>query len=334
VEPLCADIVAHAAANWRHSPEADEPLALWFGHETGSVLRSLERAIQQVLVSGTDYQLLTTAQALAPLSSLAAVFYAALFEVARNLAGPYRTSNPTWVRMPRDEEPRVTADASTIFRLFLSASRRLAIAVSASSGSAGPIQASVLLGDSAQLPLADSSVDAIVSSPPYCTRIDYVIATSVELAVLGVGRSGLRALRSQMMGTPTISTAQNPADGFGEIATSLLSKVSRHKSRASATYYYKYFVQYFSKMAASFAELRRVAKPASHLVLVVQDSYYKEVHVDLQGIVTDLGQSTGWNLVKRIDFQAAHTMAAVNPRARVYREYFGATESALVFKGD
>ena len=30
--------------------------------------------------------------------------------------------------------------------------------------------------------------DAVIGSPPYCTRIDYVIATSIELAILGFGK--------------------------------------------------------------------------------------------------------------------------------------------------
>ena len=66
----------------------------------------------------------------------------------------------------------------------------------------------IALGSSAHLPLDTSSIDAVITSPPYCTRIDYVIATLPELAILGLRPDELKGLRDKMIGTPTIPLEQ------------------------------------------------------------------------------------------------------------------------------
>ena len=54
---------------------------------------------------------------------------------------------------------------------------------------------------SLQLPVASGSIDAAISSPPYCTRIDYVKATLPELAVIGYPNGNVtRRLREMMIG--------------------------------------------------------------------------------------------------------------------------------------
>jgi DNA modification methylase len=48
---------------------------------------------------------------------------------------------------------------------------------------------------SQSIPLPNSFIDLVVTSPPYCTRIDYAVATSPELALLGCSmKKDLKAL--------------------------------------------------------------------------------------------------------------------------------------------
>lgn len=66
-------------------------------------------------------------------------------------------------------------------------------------------RAIISVNTSESLPLSSNSVDAIITSPPYCTRIDYAIATVLELAILGFSSENyLTELRNKMIGTPTI----------------------------------------------------------------------------------------------------------------------------------
>jgi len=195
-------------------------------------------------------------------------------------------------------------------------------------------KAKIELGSSWVLPLADKTVDVILTSPPYCTRIDYVVATKPELAFIGLGQdSRITELRNGMIGTPTIRGAGLRAEKvWGTSCNSFLRKVREHRSKASETYYLKYFLQYFDSMFSSLAELHRVAKQNAAAWLVVQDSYYKDVHNDLPSIISQMAEQVGWATEKRIDFPLRHTLAGVNSGARRYRKNFVANEAVLALR--
>lgn len=191
--------------------------------------------------------------------------------------------------------------------------------------------AAVRRANSIRLPVADGSVGAAVTSPPYCTRIDYIIATRPELAVLGFSEDDLRALRKEMVGTPTIGReTPKRLDEWGATAIGFLASVEAHSSHASATYYRKYFTQYIDSLWRSLRELRRVLKPNGRAIIVVQDSYYKELHIDLAQMVREMAETLSWQQIEQTDFAIAKTKAAINPGARSWRTSFSATESALL----
>lgn len=77
-------------------------------------------------------------------------------------------------------------------------------------------------------------MNAIITSPPYCTRIDYAIATVLELAILGFSSENyLTELRNKMIGTPTI--IKEPIEikkEWGTFANTFLKLVAEHESKA------------------------------------------------------------------------------------------------------
>ena len=186
---------------------------------------------------------------------------------------------------------------------------------------------------SLQLPLSSDSVDAVISSPPYCTRIDYVRATLPELAVIEYPNGdSIRDLREKMTGTPTINKNQHHVSaGWGSTCSRVLSAVERHPSKASVTYYLKYYRQYFASVYASLCEIDRVLKRSGRCVLVVQDSYYKDVQIDLPLIFVEMANGLEWCLHKKVDFHVKQTLAGINPDVKKYRNVFQATESVLWF---
>jgi hypothetical protein len=176
----------------------------------------------------------------------------------------------------------------------------------------------VTVTDARSLPLADESVDAVVTSPPYCTRIDYFRATLFELAALGIGPDGdrFRDLRSTAMGTNLMRPeAHFDVERQPHDVRQLLERIRRHPSKASDTYYYKHFAQYFDDARLSLAEIRRVLKPRSTAVVVVQSSYYKDLPVRLGDLYSALGESLGLRsrLVLRVPVR--RVLATINPRA-------------------
>src|SRR5205823_5512604 len=118
-----------------------------------------------------------------------------------------------------------------------------------------------------ELPIADGSVEAVITSPPYCTRIDYAIATLPELAVLGMGGEELRALRDRLIGTPTRDGSVAGSDErWGKTATGFMRQVAEHPSHASGSYYLSFFSQYFAGMWRSLSEIGRVVAPGRPIV--------------------------------------------------------------------
>ena len=60
-----------------------------------------------------------------------------------------------------------------------------------------------------------------------------------------------------------------------------LEALRRHPSKASAGYYYRTHVDYFDKVSRSIANIAVGLKATGCAVLVVRDSYSKELHNDL-----------------------------------------------------
>lgn len=308
-----------------------DPLTLWFDRSTVARLRSIETSIVELLVPSQP-----TAEADAGWSPLASFFYVALFRTVRNHLAVLRSSNPTWLKPPSRAHDRVQVPRSVIETTFDDEVKNLTqqIATNSCRHANGRADLYLAVGTSEQLPLADHSVDAIIGSPPYCTRIDYAVATAPELAVLGYDyNTALKALRDRMIGTPTMTQPLTPlSPDWGKGCLTFLERVRSHPSRASGTYYFRYFTQYFNSLWRSFRELTRVASASAVCVIVVQDSFYKEIHNDLPLYCQEMGQKLGWTIDRQFDFPVARTMASVNKQAKIYRKASSAVESVLVFQ--
>jgi len=160
------------------------------------------------------------------------------------------------------------------------------------------------------------------------------MATSAELSLLGFGsNSGFKELRRGLIGSVTVPKAAPAISAtWGQTCLGFLGALHQHSSKASATYYYKNHLQYFQSLSASVSEIGRVLRPRGMCVLVVQDSYYKDLHNNLPVILTEMGAASELELEQRNDFPLSRTMAGINPSARDYRASFNATESVLTFR--
>ena len=50
---------------------------------------------------------------------------------------------------------------------------------------------------------------------------------------------------------------------------------------------------YLRSLQAGLLETHRVVRPDGVICVVVQDSYYKEIHIDMQGIVAETLEAAG-----------------------------------------
>jgi hypothetical protein len=315
--------------------EPNDPLCRWFGTEAASCLRSLEVATYSLLVGTRDQPSLRADSSLRSVSSLAAFFYVALFRTARELLQPFRSSNPTWLRIDIAATDRLNPSRQHVVALFwkhvtiMAAAQFQLLPDLANAVSEPAAPAEIVLGNSTCLPDSDGSVRLTIGSPPYCTRIDYAMATYPELSLLNYDDVAIDQLRRTMMGTTTVEAQEPAADPlWGRRCTKLLSTIYRHPSYASRSYYYKNFVQYFRGLNQSLNEIDRVSRSGSGAVLVVQDSNYKDVHIDLPKIVTEMLQAMGWESLHKFNYPSARHLGRIHGKAG---EAITATESALVF---
>jgi len=130
-----------------------------------------------------------------------------------------------------------------------------------------------------------------------------------------------------------VPTSQvQPSDSWGKCCSKFLTSLRAHPSRASGGYYYKTHLDYFSKMSCSLHQISSTLRDGGTAVLVIQDSYYKDLHNDLPSIVTEMAAGYGLQLKRRDDFRLARTLADINPRAQAYQKKTGAVEAVLCFR--
>ena len=309
----------------------DDPLSTWFTARSVTSIRRIESALQKSLLGLDEWMPMEKRIAGGEFSDLAAFFYVALFRTIRRFMSAFRGSNPTWTKLPKSRTARLAPSHEFIVSDFL---KQIAGMDRALDGDVLEKDAKITIGLAASqdLPLPAKSVDFVLSSPPYCTRIDYASATRSELALLGLKAEPFESLRRNLLGTPTVPREAPVAiKSWGRTCESFLSDLHEHPSKASAGYYHKSHCQYFAGVHSSLQELQRCLKPSGRACLVVQDSFYKDLHNDLPKIFCEMAAGLGLRLEAKRDFPSKRNLGRVNVHSRRYRGSVFATESVLLF---
>lgn len=334
LKPLSKTIVGLARPAAR-ALRGSDPLEQWLVPSSAAVLRGIFNQVCANLldsdghVSERDY--ISVARAATPLASF---FLVALFRTARRLLLEFIPSNPTWVKKPASLSRRKIPSTEKINAIFFEEVEHLISAleireVHLASNPAIELQ----VGNAEALELRSKSVDVVVTSPPYCTRIDYAVATSIELAVLGCDAAQHDGLRRSLTGTSTVQKlAIEPSVSWGRTCNSFLEKIAAHSSKASRSYYLKNHLQYFHSLSNSIAEVGRVLKANGRAILVVQDSYYKDLLNDVPTIVAEMALQNKLSLERRADFLSERNMVRINSASKKYGSNRPTTESVLVFR--
>lgn len=320
--------IAKVAMATSDEPIKNDPLLSWLRPGVTRLYRSIESRILADLASTSRGTTLSPeADALPPLASFVLL---ALVRAAKSVAGIKATTNPTWISPDDPSGTRSTLVANWL-ALLLEMSGDLA-----THPAALPSSPLVRIGDSRRLPLPDSSVDLVLTSPPYCTRLDYAISTAFELSALRVGRNteAFASFRRSFMGTPLArpeAVGAIPAH-WPPLLTNLLERIRRHPSKASHSYYYKTYRQYFADTDASLREMHRCLRPRAAAILVLQTSYYKNLRVDLPRLWGTLGESLGFTAKIVSTVSVRRALAQINSRSTSHRRLTSYTESLLTLE--
>lgn len=261
------------------------------------------------------FEILTPIQVL--LNPFEAFFKTALFITARKLAGYKGGSNPTWVKTLTEKPEYCIEDIlSELTEVVDFMTQDLE---SSSTPVHGITLHFPLEADSRDLCIHDNSIDGIITSPPYLTRIDYAMSTRPELLIIS-NPSLLRTIREKTIGAPVIvdkNIEANPV--WGKTCLELLEHVERHNSKAAISYYLPNMLQYFRDVELSLREITRVLKPGSQALIVVQSSYFKEHEINLSQIYVELCKNLGVrSIIANTEIVRGH-MTHVNTKSNLYK---------------
>ncbi|QLA18635.1 hypothetical protein [Desulfolutivibrio sulfoxidireducens] len=313
---------------------SEDPLLDWMAPNSVNCVRKIEYVIQKLLVDEKQFVPMRERGRYSELSTLASFFYVALFRSVRLFMSKCLSSNPTWFKKPRSKLNRMRPDFDLINRVFAEELFKIIKVLNDMSRkeNSHTCYANIDVASSLSLPVKDSQINFVISSPPYCTRIDYAVATLPELCVLGYSNSSFEKLRRSLIGSTLTDVNRSVEIGcLGSECMNFLEKVKSHNSKASGSYYFRMHIQYFNSIYKSLVELRRAIVPGGKCVLVVQDSYYKDIHNNLPNIIIDMATNNEFNLEEKFDFMSTRSMASINNATKNYRKKINSVESVLVF---
>ena len=306
-----------------------DALTQWFDPATAARLRALQKRLG--LVSPQRPSIPSYVESL---SSNACLRYVSLFKLVRRLTRTFESSNPTWVRVANSAQERLsypTVDLLVAFREVINKTPWPTTTIAPDASTA----ISILCTDARKIQTrVREPVQCIVTSPPYCTRIDYAVATRRELAILGLAASSeFRNLRAESMGTP-LMTSNDPTVSrlWGPTCEQFLERVRTHGSKASATYYFKSHLQYFDSLFAVLDRCLALLSDGGSCAIVVQGSYYKGILNNLPRIVIEMvAGNDALHFRDMIGFQAPSRYRH-NPHARKRHSLSATTEHVLFFE--
>lgn len=333
--PLASDILNSARRSKAKLQRADALLG-WFDPTTATHIRNVERSLRKLLVG--NMTITNDGTNLSRLSSVAAALYVALFTTCRSYLKRFTTSNPTWMRIPDVARQNVIIAKDVFESSFRENVAAMAAAVQPAFAQKSPFfdQTTIVIdsGDTTEARHYDKMADMIVTSPPYCTRIDYAAATRIELAIVEPWQNvdAFKLSRLMIGSTRVPKSPPSPCRDWGGKCISFLRAVRDHPSKASKSYYLKNHLDYFDKMSRSLRSISKNLRREGVAVFVVQDSYYKEVFNPLPDILSEMASQFGLREFRRDNFNSSRSMSGINRASLAYREHCSPTESVICFE--
>lgn len=145
--------------------------------------------------------------------------------------------------------------------------------------------------NSHHLSLDNSSVDLIVTSPPYASNaIDYMRAHKFSLVWMGQGIEELELLRKKYIGGELTTNFE-----FQEVPSVVAEIVSHIASQDSKKA--RVLLRYFSEMTHSLREMHRVLKPGKSAIVVVGSSMMRGIDTQTGGCLAAIGENIGFDVV-------------------------------------
>ena len=182
----------------------------------------------------------------------------------------------------------------------------------------------VSLGDARAISLADASVDAIMTSPPYLNAIDYMRGHRLSLVWLGHSISELRTIRSNTVGTERSYDVRCATAEEIAIAMCDLNRLAPNQQRM--------IIRYAGDLNLMMGQAARVLKVNGTATYVLGNSCLKETFIRNSEGVSKAGALAGLELIKEAerDLPAASRYLPVTQSGSLSKRM--RTETILTFR--
>ncbi len=148
----------------------------------------------------------------------------------------------------------------------------------------------VSFGNAQHIPLADDSIDLIITSPPYASNaIDYMRAHKFSLVWFGKSIGELSERRKEYIGAET--TQNFRFEDLPLETDRIVEEVSALDRKKGLVLH-----RYYSEMTLVLKEMYRILKPGKAAVLVVGTSILRGRDSETQNCLAEIGASLGFDV--------------------------------------
>lgn len=172
----------------------------------------------------------------------------------------------------------------------------------------------ISLGDTRQLPLAEESVDLIITSPPYASNaIDYMRAHKFSLVWFGYPISTLSKKRKEYIGSDAIGSKQY-YNAFPENTTKIIDLINSADAKKALS-----VSKYYFESTQILKELFRILKPGKTLIYVIGSSVIRGIDINVAACLQELGESVGFKIPK-IGIRNINRDRRMLPTSRIHNQ--------------
>lgn len=154
------------------------------------------------------------------------------------------------------------------------------------------IKPEIKFGNAQKLPLKDTSVDLIVTSPPYASNaIDYMRAHKFSLIWFGYQIDELSLKRKEYIGGEVMTNFNY--EKLPDFTSVIVADISDLDAKRG-----KVLHRYYSEMTRTLREMYRVLKSGKAAIVVVGNSVMRGRDTETQNCLADIGRNIGFEVPK------------------------------------
>ena len=180
-----------------------------------------------------------------------------------------------------------TAPAKPFDNFLRAVDRVVSNGINGTCSDTGP-KPTIEMADARQLPLADRSIDLVLTSPPYLNAIDYIRCSKFSLVWMGYNVSELREIRTDSVGTE--AARESSLDDDKEIrsiveALKLRPKLEKRHERI--------LCRYIQDMRNAISEAGRVLSSEGKAIYVIGENTLRGTYIRTSLVMSRLAELAG-----------------------------------------